>query len=93
VLRITTKIDLDATRFLVEGKLAGPCVNELEKCWRTISPKSAAPIFIDLSSVTFIDATGKRLLAVMHAHGTRLTASGLFANCVIKEIVGSSGHE
>ena len=92
MLRITTQIDLDATHFLVEGKLAGPCVNELERCWRTISRKSTAPIFVDLSSVTFIDPTGKRLLAVMHAHGTRLTATGLLGNCVIKEIMGS-GHE
>ena len=92
MIRITTQIELDATHFLVEGKLAGPCVNELERCWRSMSQASAAPICVDLSSVTFIDATGKRLLAVMHAHGTRLTASGLLANCVIKEIVGS-GHE
>ena len=92
MLRITTQIDLDATRFLVEGRLAGASVIELERCWCTMSRKSAAPIFVDLSSVTFIDATGKRLLAMMHAHGTRLTASGLLANCVIKEIVGS-GHE
>jgi hypothetical protein len=88
VLRITTQIDLDATRFLVEGKLAGACVNELENCWRSLSRKSSAPIFVDLSCVTFIDATGKRLLAMMHSQGAKLTASGLLANCVIKEIEG-----
>jgi len=94
VLRITTCINPDATRLIVEGKLAGACVGELEKCWReTASTKSPESILVDLRSVTFVDAAGKQLLAGMHERGTRFTAAGLFAKCLIEEIERSGGGE
>src|SRR6266550_1821562 len=90
VLRITPCINLEATRLIVEGKLAGACVGELEKCWReTASTKSPGSILVDLSSVTFVDAAGKQLLAGMHRQGTRFTAAGLLAKCLIEEIESS----
>jgi len=93
VLRITTCTNSEATRFIVEGKLAGACVGELEKCWReTASVKSPVSILVDLSSVTFVDAAGKQLLAGMHKQGTRFTAAGLLVKCLIEEIE-SSGAE
>jgi hypothetical protein len=83
----------DGTRLLVEGRLAGACVHELEKCWReTASTKSPESILVDLSSVTFVDTAGKQLLARMHERGTRFTAAGLLANDLIEEIE-SSGVE
>ena len=89
VLRITTCINSEATRFIIEGKLAGACVGELEKCWReTACTKSPESILVDLSSVTFVDAAGKQLLAGMHRRGTRFTAAGLLAKCLIQEIEG-----
>jgi ABC-type transporter Mla MlaB component len=93
VLRITTCTNAEATRLIVEGKLAGACVGELEKCWReTTSTKSPVSILVDLSSVTFVDAAGKQLLAGMHEQGIRFTAAGLLAKCLIEEIE-SSGAE
>ena len=87
MLRITTCIDSEATRLIVEGKLAGACVGELEKCWRaSASAKSPESTVVDLSSVTFVDAAGKQLLAGMHERGTRFTAAGLLAKCLIEEI-------
>ncbi|HXM36820.1 MAG TPA: hypothetical protein VN920_16610 [Pyrinomonadaceae bacterium] len=87
MLRITTRIDSEATRLIVEGKLAGACVGELEKCWRaTASAKSPESILVDLSSVTFVDASGKQLLGCMHEEGIILVASRLLAKCLIEEI-------
>jgi anti-anti-sigma regulatory factor len=87
MLRITTCDTSGVTRLLVEGKLAGACVGELEKCWReTISTKSAESILIDLGGVTFVDAAGKQLLAGMHEQGTRFEAAGLLAKCLMAEI-------
>src|SRR5882672_1473063 len=63
VLRVTTRID---SRLVVEGRLAGACVGELERCWQAIaSRESAESILVDLSSVTFVDAAGKQLLTQM----------------------------
>ena len=87
MLRITTCMDSGATRLVVEGRLAGACISELERCWRaTASTESPESIFIDLSGVTFIDASGKRLLTHMREQGIRLVASGLLAKYLIEEI-------
>ena len=94
MLRITSCINSEATRLIVEGKLAGACVGELEKCWReTASTKSPELILVDLSSVTFVDASGKQLLAGMHKRGTRFTAGGLLAKCLIEEIECSAKND
>jgi anti-anti-sigma regulatory factor len=87
VLRITTCINSGTTRLVVEGRLAGACISELERCWRaTAARESPESIFVDLSSVTYVDASGKQLLTEMHEHGIRLVASGLLAKCLIEEI-------
>ncbi len=87
MLRITTRIDSGATRLVVEGRLAGACVSELERCWRaSTSKQSPEAILVDLSSVTFVDASGKQLLAHMHGQGIKLVASGLLSRCLIEEI-------
>ena len=94
VLRITTRINPEVTHLIIEGKIAGACVGELEKCWReTASTKSAGSIWVDLGSVTFVDAAGKELLAGMHKQGARLTAAGLLAKCLIEEIESSDAEE
>ena len=93
VLRVTTRIISGTTRLVVEGKLAGACVGELERCWQaTASNESPASILVDLSSVTFVDAAGKQLLTHMHEQGIRFAASGLLAKCLIQEIKCSAGQ-
>ena len=94
MLRITTCNNTEPTRLIVEGKLAGECVGELEKCWReTASTKSPESILVDLGSVTFVDAAGKQLLAGMHDQGTRFAAAGLLAKCLIEEIESSDAEK
>src|SRR4030095_2328993 len=86
VLRITTNHTSIETTFVVEGKLAGPCVGELEKCWRAAAGDGHGPILIDLSSVTFIDTSGKQLLALIYKSGARFVTAGLIAKSVVEEI-------
>ena len=87
MLRITTCDNSGTTRLVVEGRLVGACVGELEKCWReTASAKSPESIQVDLNSVTFVDAAGKQLLAGMHHRGTKFAAAGLLAQDIIEEI-------
>ena len=87
MLRVTTRINSGTTRLVVEGRLAGACVGELERCWRaTASEQPPASIMVDLGGVTFVDAAGKQLLTHMHEQGIRFLASGLLAKCLIEEI-------
>jgi hypothetical protein len=90
VLRITLRNDAEGKRFVVEGKLAGECVGELEKCWNALgSDYSPETILVDLSCVSFIDANGKQLLAQMHERGIRIVANRLMPKCIIEEIEGT----
>ena len=89
MLRITTYNEANATRFVLEGKLVGPWVKELERCWRaaisTGSRGSALPILVDLTEVSFIDDGGKQLVAQMRQSGAKLSGVGLIADFICME--------
>jgi hypothetical protein len=87
MLRITIHHEDAATRLQVEGKLAGPWVEELKTCWQSaVAPGRA--LLVDLSALTLIDAEGKGLLAEMHRHGVKLAAVGLMTQAIIEEVTG-----
>src|SRR5262245_25810763 len=65
MLRITVLYNRESVTFQLEGKLAGPWVRELERCWQDSQARRG--LRVDLTSLTFIDAAGKALLAAMHA--------------------------
>jgi hypothetical protein len=91
MFRITTCSDLGETRFVVEGKLAGACVAELEKCWQSAqSADWRLSLVVDLVGVTFIDDPGRQLLTQMHGSGTKFLAAGIMTRCLIEEIERAS---
>jgi anti-anti-sigma regulatory factor len=83
VIRITCHDEAALTRLVIEGKLAGACVDELDKCWRDEPSKK---LLIDLTSVSFIDDRGKQLLKRMHDHGATLISSSIMSRCLIEEL-------
>jgi len=79
LLRITRITEQDTITLKLEGKLAGPWVEELLKTWRSIAEATGNQALVaDLNDVTFIDRSGERLLARMHASGTALVAEGTY---------------
>ena len=87
MLRITTRNIAGDVELLIEGRLAGPCVGELEKCWqRAVAGESPLPSLVDLTDVSFIDANARQLLAQMRDHGIKLVANGLMSKFLIDEI-------
>lgn len=87
MLRITTRDIAGNVGLFIEGKLAGPCVSELENCWRrAVAGESPLPSLVDLTNVSFIDANAKRLLTQMHEHGIKLVANGLMSKVFLDEI-------
>jgi len=92
MFRITTCSNSGMTRFVVEGKLAGACIGELEKCWQAArSAGSEGSILVDLTGVTFVDAPGKQLLTRMHEQGAGFLATGLMTKFLIEEIKSAEG--
>jgi anti-anti-sigma regulatory factor len=91
MLRITMQSQDGVLIFVLEGRLVGPWVKELERCWRSAAgTQQGYPMHVDLSAVTFIDADGKALLGQMYREGTELVASGCLNKCIVEEIMQST---
>ncbi len=89
MLRVTTSTveELGKVTLKLEGKLAGPWVDEFEQCWRSITEKWK-DVTVELVGVTFIDSKGKCLLAKIYGQGARLAGTGLMTKSIIEEICG-----
>jgi outer membrane protein TolC len=76
----------------LEGKLAGPWVEEFERCWSSIIAKWKN-VVVELAGVTFIDSKGKCLLAKIHGQGAKLIGTGLMTRSIIEEISGCEDEQ
>ena len=85
MIRITAQHESSATRLFLEGKLSGPSVDELDKCWHEKSWAEAA-LLVDLTNISFVDDHGKELLARMHKSGIKLFSTSVMTKCLIAEI-------
>ena len=85
MIRITAQQESTITRLFLEGKLSGPCVDELDKCWQ-MCPAGEVALLVDLTNVSFVDEHGKELLARMHNKGIKLFSKSLMTKCLIEEI-------
>ena len=84
MLKITTHTSDDSTRITLEGRLVGPWIGELERCWRDSEHSAAGRrLIVDLIGVTFVEQDGKALLTRMHQAGAELLATG----CCMRSIV------
>ena len=87
MLRIYVHDQVPMTSFVLEGKLVGPWVQELETCWETaLVACPSRTMLVDLAEVSFIDAKGRALLARMRQKGVRLLSTGVLINAIVAEI-------
>lgn len=85
MLKITIQNDETQTLFELEGRLAGPWVQELATCWQDASTGDRR-LGVNLKAVTFIDQAGRNLLTEMHRQGVAIEASGCMTASIIEEI-------
>ena len=87
MLRITNTTRPEGVMIVLEGRLAGPWVDELARCWKALTAtEDAGSVCVQLDAVTFIDAAGKELLRTMHEEGAALAASGCMTRAILEEI-------
>lgn len=73
----------------VEGRLAGPWVDELERTWsQAVALRGARQVKVELAGVSFVDEAGKQLLRRMSAGGTLLSAAGCLTRAIVEEVAG-----
>ena len=82
MLKITTLTNAESIILRLEGRLAGPWVQELERCWgsSTVGTTTNLPLSVDLSAVTYVDSDGK------NQQGAKLVASGCLTSCIVSDI-------
>ena len=94
MLRIYMHDDVPVTSFVLEGKLVGPWVEELEKCWESVlATHPSRMTLVDLAEVSFIDSEGRALLAQMREKGVKLLSTGVLINAIVAEIEAHQGKE
>lgn len=92
MLKITSQEDpeLQGMTLVLEGRLAGPWVEELRTYCRMMSENQRRCTRIDLTGVTFVDADGKLLLTQLWQQDVELRASGCLTRCLVEDIAKSS---
>lgn len=88
MLKITSQQDpvQQDLSLILEGRLAGPWVEELWTYCRCTDEHQQPCRRIDLTGVTFIDAAGKLLLTQLWQQGVELRASGCLTRCLVEDI-------
>jgi hypothetical protein len=63
MLRITVQAGEGTQTIKLEGKVAGPWVEEFNRSWRSLMPSlSSKELHLDSCGVAFVDAKGRELL-------------------------------
>lgn len=84
MLRISTLHEPNVVTLRLEGKVMRDWILEAHRAWLQVF--DGKELIIDLSDVSFVDDSGRKLLAEMHAAGARLIGSGLMISALIEEI-------
>jgi outer membrane protein len=92
MLKITVHRHESDTTLVLEGKLVGAWVPEVENSWQSERGNSKQ-LCVDLNGVTFIDADGKALLGRLYKEGTKLIAQGCLTQAIIAEVSGKSSGD
>jgi hypothetical protein len=87
MIRIHVQHNAAETLLLVEGKLAGSWVDELENCWHAaVAHAPHQPLQAHLVNVIFMDDKGRALLRRMFQAGVQLQASGVMTSAMVEAI-------
>lgn len=90
MLRITVDRPGDPIVLKVEGKLKGPWVRELERCWQSTRANFPGKrLRVELSEVDFVEDQGRILLTEMLHSGTELVATGPMMKAFLADIAGA----
>lgn len=88
LLRISIHEDDNTIEFTPEGRIAGPWVAELKRAWQETAARVAEKkLSLDLRSVTYADAAGKRALRQIFSEcGAELITNSPWSQYLADEI-------
>lgn len=90
MLRITIQKSKQEVTIKLEGRIAGPWVEELHRTWTSLAP-SLEPnhLRVDLREVTFVDGKGKQVLTDIRKGGAAFLADTAMTKSLVEELEDS----
>jgi len=91
MLKVTVHESDSTVKVVLEGRVAGPWVDELNRAWLEVAPRiGSRSVEIDMRNVMYADAAGKRVLRSIFSHsGAKLAASSLEIQDLAEEVARS----
>lgn len=87
MLRITVQKSKQEVTIRLEGRIAGPWVEELHQAWVSVAPSlGTKPLRVDLREVTFVDTRGRQLLTEIRKKGAAFLADTAATKSLVEEI-------
>ncbi|HKS72614.1 MAG TPA: hypothetical protein VJQ82_05410 [Terriglobales bacterium] len=87
MLRIHIEEQCRAVTIRLEGRLSGPWVTELDRCWQyTLAGHSSKSLVVTLEAVTYVDVAGEHLLLEMQRGGASLVGKGMWSQHLVEQI-------
>ena len=93
MLRITSKSSDGGEVWELEGKLSGDWAIELKRCWGERNLSSSLPLQVVLKGVSYVDATGKLVLAEMYGGGVEIQGVGCMSQGIVEEIARETARQ
>ena len=87
MFRITVHDQPGTVTLKLEGRLGGEWVRVLKDCWQSaVTGHSKDSLYVDLTEVTSVDASGRDCLASLHRQGARFIATDCLTKAIVAEI-------
>lgn len=95
MLRITVEENPEAIILKLEGRLAGPWVEELDRVWNETAPTlQERKLSLDLRETTFADAGGIRILKAIYSQtGAAIVAGTPWTQYLADEVVNNNSEQ
>ena len=91
MLRITVHNNEQTVRLQLEGRLAGPWLEELDETFkRALASERQQTIEVDLTGLIAIDRGGKTYLESMHQRGVEFIVGDCETKSIVDEIASKS---
>ena len=90
MLRVTIQESPQSVTLILEGRLTGPWIREVERAWSAAADAtSGRKLVVDLAGVSFVEEEGKNLLRRIFERGGELRANNdVLTKAIVEAIQG-----
>ena len=90
MLKIMIAQDAQGTAIVLAGRLVGPWVEEVRRCWLEAEAECRDKWRVNLRETTHVDAAGKALLSELFHRGATFEATGCLTRAIVESLAVAS---